>query len=298
MPVLDIKWRRSLERYFQRISAEAGSYLAQGTDCAKRGLAQHGAGSSGSSGWWQAVCRDMGAASPNSGWLFSRISQDWRLAVDVAEGAALGSPKEKLGVGKDLGREQGLSGCGARGQPGGELGRWLQFQSPVGVCKHSVRAMASSVSQWVCGDQGAPWGPPATMCSSACVSPPVGRYHFPKFHCTTGIQICLVYSMDPKSASCLYFNICLHGNSLYVDGLALTSTLLSWNPHPFFYKIFGLVAHGWLWHAALPVIFVLVKDHSVFSPLTDGKWPSASLLVCCSIAGSGQSLSNLSRLHL
>lgn len=87
------------------------------------------------------VCRDGGAASPNSGCLFSRTSQDRSLAVEVAEVAALGSPKEKLGDGKDLGREQGLSGCGARRWPGGELGRCLQFQSPVRVCKHSVRPM-------------------------------------------------------------------------------------------------------------------------------------------------------------
>lgn len=67
--------------------------------------------------------------------------------MDLAEVAALGSTKEKWGDGKDLGRKQGLLEHGARGQPGGELGKYLQFQSPVGVCKHSVRAMSLSVSQ-------------------------------------------------------------------------------------------------------------------------------------------------------
>lgn len=74
------------------------------------------------------------------------MSQDHRLAAEVAEVAALGSPREKWGEGKDMGREQRLGGYGAGGCPGEELSGCLSFQSPAGVCQHSMSTRAASLS--------------------------------------------------------------------------------------------------------------------------------------------------------
>lgn len=49
------------------------------------------------------------------------FSQDHRLAAVLAEAAALGSPGEKQGQRKDVGRKQGFGGRGAGGWPEGEL---------------------------------------------------------------------------------------------------------------------------------------------------------------------------------
>lgn len=73
------------------------------------------------------------------------ISQDCRLAAEVAGGAALGCPREKRGEGKDPGRERRLGERGAGGRPGVELGGCLHFQSPTGVRQHSVGAGATSL---------------------------------------------------------------------------------------------------------------------------------------------------------
>lgn len=89
IPTPGIKLGSGSERHFQ------GS--------ARRGLAQHGAGSSGSSGWWQAACRDAGAASPNSSRLLSGDQPRPQAGSGGGRRGSPGVPKGEAGRGKGPG---------------------------------------------------------------------------------------------------------------------------------------------------------------------------------------------------
>lgn len=110
------------------------------------GLVRHGAGSSGSSGWWQAACGDVGAASPNPGWLFSRVQPRSQAGSSAGRSSSLGVPGRETRTEKGRGEEAGVRRKGSWRMARRRTRGCLCFQSSTRDCQHRVSRGATCLS--------------------------------------------------------------------------------------------------------------------------------------------------------